>query len=262
MPKKQEPKKRLKHEKLTEIRDPVSPFELKRRIPGWAPDTIQEEDEQGTLKGEKEILYVEEVLRAETVTVDGKEKIERKPFQPDLEDEENLVWILGYPLDDRSKAEESYKTIKEKFLDWLHDISIRARNYNASLYRLRRAHLKNEKNKIPMDPLPWDATDPTPKKAEDDFKKDLDALREVLVPPLLFTPGIVDFVQVNGYIVSIRAIGRIIEKSKKDAKPLNVQPGGSESSHWSLSSRFSSSMSKKSDPREKQRAPKKAKKKK
>jgi hypothetical protein len=55
--------------------------------------------------------------------------------------------------------------------------------------------------------------------------------------------GLVDFIQVNGYIVSIRAVAIIFHGSMHDkgtARMLAPQPVGSSSSHWSLSSAFSS----------------------
>lgn len=243
-----------KHEKLTEVKDNPHGSGIRRRMPGWRPDCIQEEDyATGSPTKDLEFVYPEEFIK---ITQDETGKIERTAFQPTFDNATD--WILGGKLHDRVIKPPEDKTDREKFLDWLHDISNQARNYNASLYRLRYLRLKEEGTK--MDRLPTDpATDLSRDDAEKDFKKNVKLLRGVLPPKRADRKNdIVDFTTVNGYIVSIRAVAHVL----KDKELRLLQPGGSESSQWSLSSRFSSSMSKKSDPKEKKRAPKKAKKKK
>ena len=205
------------HEKLTKIEGPRPGFRLYKRMPGWKPDTIKD-------NGARSILYIEEVVKA--VEVDG--KLMRTPFQPSLSDEESKNWMLGYPLLDQVKDND--------FLDWLQGLSVAARNYNASLYRLRRKHLQKEKNPCQLEALPTDGgIELTIEEAELSFEKAVEALQKLIPEP---EKGIVDFVDVNGYIISIRAVREILPKTNETSFK---QPGGSESSHWSLSSAFSSS---------------------
>jgi hypothetical protein len=176
-------------------------------------------------------VYVQEFVGAGE---DAKGKF-RIPFQPPL-DGHDAEWILKGALN---------STATDPFNRWLVELSVAARNYNASLYRLRRLHLIAEHNRYIMRALPTDPqTVPDEHElpgavgaAETDWDRNVTILREIIDG---FRPdAVVDMVQVNGYIVSIRAIADLGFDEKIGIK----QPAGSSSSHWSLSSPFSSSSS-------------------
>ena len=90
-----------------------------------------------------------------------------------------------------------------------------------------------------MTPLP-DHVVVTPAQAEADWKRDVETIRRLVTP---LSSRIVEMVQVNVYIVSIRAVAEIIPETVAPEGHLEIlspQPAGSSSSHWSLSSPFSS----------------------
>jgi hypothetical protein len=233
-------------EKLTDVVDSTLPgFHLRLRMPGWLPDTVIETNPQTSVDQPREVLYVEEVLGGFSTGL----KTERIPFQPPLDNLEDTRWILGSWVHEVRKVggvdEEVPFAQWNPFNRWLHQISKRARNYNAALYRLRRVHLDAEHNTAKMPELPTDShvsEDPP----ETLYKHAVERLRQiVLTPPAhpedhdVYDLPVVDFVQVNGYIVSIRAVTRVKRNGFK-SNMLGPQPVGSDSSHWSLSSPFSS----------------------
>src|SRR5687768_10049442 len=103
-----------KHEKLTEIKPPRGdrPFKMNLRMPGWFPDFIQDMANPRS-PGAPEPLYVEEVLKAETL--EDKKTVLRTPFQPPLKDLNNPEWILGKALHEKKRG--------NAFSEWVHEIS-------------------------------------------------------------------------------------------------------------------------------------------
>lgn len=220
--------KNEEHRKLGKAVDSkLTGFNLRLRMPHWVPDEIIHTD--GTGKKETEILYVEEAIRA---VKDANGIITKEPFQPPL-GSASPNWILGGRLNPKQN---------DAFDDWLVVLCNRIRHYNRALYRLRRLHLRVELNAVEMDPLPDDKV--VPLLAEKDWTDQVAALRSHLENQF-GQACIVDMVEVNGYIVSIRAIaqiftGRDAEKMAAKARTFGPQPGGSSSSHISISSCFSS----------------------
>ena len=215
------------HRKLGKVAISKLPkFKLRLRMPHWLPDEIVHDDGHGNK--DTEPLYVEEAIRAVT---DANGVITKEPFQPPLSSVSS-DWVLGGPLNPKQN---------DKFDDWLVGLCTCIRRYNRALYRLRRLHLIEEGNSIEMTPLPDDKLDPT--LAEKDWTDQMAALR-IHLDNQFGKACIVDMVEVNGYIVSIRAIAEVFTGNDSSAmvraRPLGPQPGGSSSSHISISSAFSS----------------------
>lgn len=218
-------------------------FNLRLRYPGWLPDEIRKVDNGSTTGIEQ--LYVEEVLGAIKLADDSTLRL---PFQPPLHETGNSIWILGYPLHEvDDQGNELPPEDWNKFNTWLLEVTRRIRNYNASLYRLRRLHLKAEGNKLEMEMLLTDGgKEWTAGNAESNWKQTVEHLRSILTPKSSDNPFdtcIADMVEVNGYIVSIRAVVEIFIGGSPEllAKIFGPQPGGSSSSHTSINSPFSSS---------------------
>lgn len=220
--------KRETHRKLASVLDSrISSLKLRLRMPDWRPDEIDYDDGNGN-KG-TEVLYVEEALAA-IKGVGG--IVTRKPFQPSF-DAATADWIVGGPLNPKQN---------NQFDDWLVTLCDDIRRYNRALYRLRRLHLQLELNGLEMAALPDD--DVLPAQAERDWQQQVTALREHL-DGAYGQDCIVDMIEVNGYIVSVRAIaeifvGRDLIPTSDNLETLGPQPGGSSSSHISISSCFSS----------------------
>ncbi len=194
-------------------------FSLRRRMPYWAPDEM---DGPG---GTAITLYPEEALRLEdkkSMCLDAPPLVDGPAFQE---------WALGSKLDPK----------KVPFDDWLVKLCKLIRSYNRALYRLRAARLKEEQNKDLMKPLPDDNV--TPGGEEHDWtrivKEMADHLHPAKDPPDRPHPVAVDMIEVNGYIISVRAVAGVPADSQRDG-PNVRQIGGSESSHISISSAFSS----------------------
>jgi len=103
---------------------PKPPFLLPERAPGWLPDGA----DYGGVHSQR--LFLEEVVGK---TTDQQHMI---PFGVYFKDEENpdadpKKWLLGSKIGDAGK---------DHFTDLVRAIAVRARQYNASLYRLRRLH--------------------------------------------------------------------------------------------------------------------------
>ena len=222
-----------------------SPFSLKRRMPGWYPDAA----EGICTKGGREELFLEEALQLDT-----NQKFH--PFPVEFNPLSNQDWTFGGPVPDT----------KNDFCNLIRALADVAREFNASLYRLRRlhyfAHSGNDPqyDKMPPD-NPDDDLDPTnlPDKDSDKFQllvcraeqkwKEVTCRFDKLIcnqPDQklkkryrLDTLKIlaVDMVEVNNYIISIRLVTRQ-EPSRKAQKSI-LEVGGS-SSHFSISSAFSS----------------------
>jgi hypothetical protein len=221
---------------------PKSKFKLKRRMPGWRPDT---------LKSETEKLFPEEALYQDPTNA------RMAPFQPPFEEpplfdpndarsgaawHDFHSWMVGSPLP--SQPTNAF----DKFLT---EIARRVRNYNAAIYWMRRLHF--HENAVPIGTPP----DPNPNgdkvkgalpakqtqdfkdlvsEAEAGWKSVVDDLNDLLAgreADYDFPLTTADMIEVNGYIVSMR----IVSHEQTAAKEI----GGSSSSHIYISSALSSS---------------------
>ena len=224
-----------------------SGFKLYRRMPHWAPDQYMlpfpissnppgpilpsKPDTNGAPDATFTVpLYPEETLKYYS----SNGKASRIPFQPDHHDKDTR-WMLGSKKWKPKKRCPFDKLIKQ--------LLNKIRIYNRTLYRLRRAHLEKEGNNDPMDPLPGDGGRAF--RACDLEKSFINAqtklLKFILDKESNPLPTIVDIVEVNGYIVSVRVVGSVIPNMLPDGKgrrTFDRQPAGSESSHVYISSRF------------------------
>ena len=232
-----------KHYKLSDVvESTLTKFDLRLRMPNWAPDIIEFKklDNLGRPISFTQAAFVEEALAA--ITKDNKP--DRLPFISSVSALGSKDSILGVEF---SPSGSDYT---KHFDAWLRILLDHFRRYNASLYRLRRIHLIAENNTSTMDPIPGDtiSNDPqSPEKAEEDYVNNVNALQKALdtkIPGDKYLP-IVDAIQVNGYVVSVRAVGKIhtgVPTTLADGKHhiMTPQPGGSLSSHISISGPFSS----------------------
>ncbi len=215
---------------------------LARRMPGWLPDLwdLPVPNPVGGVIAFPQAFFIEEMLGLTSAPAYRGEEV-KVPFAVPLSGVSNSKWILGHRLHELhpKTGAELPPALWSEFNQWLRKLSKLARNYNASLYRLRRLHLKHQKNKWDMDPLPtdglkqWDIDG-----AEKEFMDRAFDLKGHLKPnpdPNSVPRRIVEMIQVNGYIVSFRVVD--IETRRN---PNFREFGGSESSHISLSSAFSS----------------------
>lgn len=229
--------------KLGKVEDQpnTSKFSIRRRMPGWWPDS----DPANPKKG----LFPEEMIFAENAqyfAFPTPETPGGNPFdEPGIpaSDADRLKynqWILGGPIFDKVEPEPPLSTV-------VRELAVLARNYNASLYWMRRLHFhetdaagKHSPPPNPHGPLEETAsfpplTDPKFSKAvqaaEEVWAKACKAIDDYLGSPHLGLENIrIDAVEVNGYIVSLRVLARSNLK----------EVGGSSSSHVSVSSPFSS----------------------
>lgn len=222
--------KEPRHRKLGEVVDSNVPdFKLRLRMPHWAPDEVSHP--QGAAPEKNETIYVEEALKAARDSAGG---IGRDAFQPPLTDTGG-DWVLG--------AKSWSPKSGSAFDRWLEEICSMARRHNVALYRLRKLHLEVESHGT-MEPLPDEPTSPSPEEAEILYQAAVVELRRHLEKRTDDgKPRVVDMVQVNGYIVSVRAVDGIFDglPASGSASILGPQPGGSDSSHIYLSSPFCSS---------------------
>ncbi len=219
-----------RHRKLGEVvKSDVEEFKLRLRMPHWAPDEVSHF--QGAAPEKNEAIYVEEALKA--VKGSG-EPYRRDAFQPPLE-EAGGEWVLG--------AKDWSPKPGSAFDRWLDELCSMARRHNVALYRLRKLHLEVEGHGT-MDPLPEEPVPPSPEESELLYQAAVVELRKHLDKRTADgKPRVVDMVQVNGYIVSVRAVDGIFDglPPSGSASILGPQPGGSDSSHIYLSSPFCSS---------------------
>jgi hypothetical protein len=220
--------------------DPTSPFTLPVRQPGWFPDG----EDIGTTKRKR--LFLEEVAG---ITDTG--LTQTLPVEFDYTGK-SKKWILGSRIDTAQT---------DDLTRFLQKLALRVRQYNASLYRLRRLHFywdyKDQDSRLvtfpQANPHGDPKTDPDPindlsgfKKMVEDAEADWASVNNQ-VNDLLETAyssgnnfGItllgVDMIAANGYIVSMRVV------ANPPATPGVPPPelGGS-SSQVSISSPFSSS---------------------
>jgi hypothetical protein len=223
--------------------DPSTPFKLPIRPPGWFPDGA----DIGTKKRQR--LFLEEVAG---ITDTG--LLETFPVEFDYTGT-SKKWILGSRID---------TTKSDDFTNLVRMLAVKIRQYNASLYRLRRLHYY------------WDYQDQDPRllnfpqanphgdpKTEPDPVNDLPGFKQMVrdakadwikvsdqVNDLLETASsdgnnfgvtllATDMIAANGYIVSMRVVAN--PPSTTPGVPPPPEVGGSSSSHVSISSAFSSS---------------------
>lgn len=225
--------------KLGRIEDtPSTVFGYRRRDPGWHTDAAGE-----TVREE---VFIEEAIEekggifrpfpvpqvpsgepfAEPTTNSSKDRLK---FQE---------WILGGKIDTSATASAFSKIIAE--------LARLARNYNASLYHLRRIqYAADHPTSIQPTPNPHGGNGPVDPNdaaqvaaARRDYEKCTKAIDDFIELEQDNHKLIaVDMVEVNNYIVSMRVI------ATKTVAPggAALEIGGSSSSHVSVSSAFSSS---------------------
>lgn len=226
--------------------DPNSPFALSVRQPGWFPDGAD-------IGGQPKRLFQEEV-----VGIKQNEVVESFPVE--FGAGPSNKWILGSPI----------SASQGKFTTFVRKVAVKIRQYNASLYRLRRLHFyydyRNTDPRLVKFPKPNPHGDPkdangTPivpspksdpqqfkamvKAAEDDWVRVADRVNQLLETASSETNAFgfqllaADMIAANGYIVSMRVV---VKKPGANPTPGPHPPetGGS-SSHVSISSVFSSS---------------------
>ena len=229
--------------------DPNSPFTMDVRLPGWFPDGVD-------VKGSPKRLFLEEVAGIKQNNV-----VESFPVEFDYTGK-SKNWILGYPL---STSQTSLTKLVQK-------LAVRLRQYNASLYRLRRLHYywyyKDHDSRFVAFPKPNPYGDPrdanhniiTPqpktdrsgfndlaKAAERDWDTVCGQVNDLLETATtannIFGVQLMaaDMIAANGYIVSVRVV--VKKPNWPPNSPPHPEPGGS-SSHVSISSAFSSSSQK------------------
>ena len=223
--------------------DQQTPFkQLWIRSPGWFPDGA----DVGSALAEP--LFQEEVVGIKKVQ--GKDHIVPFgiPFPDFAKKDPSNIWALGHKL--------KQGTGGQTFTDFVRRLALRARQYNGSLYRLRRLHFYWYYQDQAAGTVDWPGQNPDgkPKETEAPDPKDLgdfqgrvtaaetdwmqvtDQLNSLLESGRdnsgNYKPGkfAADMVTANGYIISMRVVIMLPGK----------EPGGS-SSHISISSAFSSS---------------------
>jgi hypothetical protein len=225
---------------------PGGPFTLPVRLPGWFPDGAD-------IGGERKRLFLEEVcgITPGDVVV---------PFPVEFDyTGTSKKWILGSRLDMRHPTD---------FTRFLQRLAVRLRQYNGSLYRLRRLHFYSYyKDRDPRKvnfPRPNPHGDPktTPdpkndsprfqqmvKEAEADWVKVTDQVNDLLEKAYSDNNSLgvkllaADMIAANGYIVAMRVVANKARTAAGHgaAGEPPPEPGGSDSSHVSISSAFSSS---------------------
>jgi hypothetical protein len=219
-----------------------TPFTLPVRPPGWFPDGV----DIGTVKHQR--LFLEEVAG---ITQTG--LLETFPVEFDYTGT-SKKWILGSRID---------TTQSDDFTNLVRKLAVKVRQYNASLYRLRRLHFywdyKDQDPRLVNFPEANPHGDP---KTKPDPINDLPGFKKMAqdaeadwikvssqVNDLLQTAssggnnsGVTllgtDMIAANGYIVSMRVVAN---PPSPPGVPLPPEAGGSSSSHVSISSPFSSS---------------------
>lgn len=222
--------------------DSESPFTLPVRQPGWFPDGAD-------IGGSRNRLFLEEVA-GETQTG----LVETLPVEFDYTGT-SKKWILGSRISDS----------KDSLTRFVRRLAVKIRQYNASLYRLRRLHFYwDYKDRDPRlvkfpkaNPHGDPKTTPDPvndlpgfgrmvSDAEADWAKVTDQVNDLL--ETASSPGnsfgitllAADMAAANGYIVSMRVVARDLGTDAEPGVPRPPEIPGS-SSHVSISSPFSSS---------------------
>jgi hypothetical protein len=203
----------------------TSIFRMDYRMPGWLPDAVDSAGPDSRVP-----VFPEEVFKYSSAT--------GYAFKLPANVKPNPSWVLGMPLPPKNTT--------NRFSSLILDFAKAIRTYNAALYDLRRYHFKNSNIDLPenrhgkrlhRDPLPNPGTPAfksQAQQAEKDWQDAVDALDLLIDPPQAPPLKVVaaDMVQINNYIVSMRLI------AAPSFGPNQI--GGSESSHVSISSAFSS----------------------
>jgi hypothetical protein len=226
--------------------DPTTPFTLPVRQSGWFPDGT----DIGTTKRKR--LFLEEVAG---ITVTG--LVETFPVEFDYNGT-SKKWILGGRID---------TTKSDRFTKFIRRLAVKLRQYNASLYRLRRLHFywdyKDQEARLVTfpraNPHGDPKTNPDPandvkgfkkmvKAAEADWIKVTGQVNDLLEKASTASNSFgvtllgADMIAANGYIVSMRVVVKPRVTNAGHAIPAAFaapEVGGS-SSHVSLESAFSS----------------------
>ena len=228
-----------------------SPFTLPVRQPGWFPDGAD-------VNCQPKRLFLEEVAG-----ITKRSMLQTFPVEFDYTGRSNK-WILGSRID-ATKTDDLTKFIQR--------LAVKVRQYNASLYRLRRLHLYWDYQDRPsqlVDPPKRNPhgdpkTEPKPKQdlpgfkqmvkdAETDWVKVTNQLNKLLETASSDGNNFrikllgADMIAANGYIVSMRVVSKKLQTDA--AAPVERPAGavawappevGGSSSHVSISSTFSSS---------------------
>ncbi len=224
-----------------------TPFTLPVRQPGWFPDGTD-------IGGQRKRLFLEEVCAITPTDL-------VVPFPVEFDYTGNSKkWILGSRLNTAHASD---------FTNFLQKLARKVRQYNASLYRLRRLHVywdyKDRDPRLVKFPKPNPNGDPT---ATPDPKNNLPAFKDMVtnaeadwvkvndqLDTLLKTASsdnnnlgvkllAADMIAANGYIVAMRVVANkpyAAGRPRAGAAPVPPEVGGSDSSHISISSAFSSS---------------------
>jgi hypothetical protein len=246
------------------IKNTNKSFNLRQRDPGWMPDMIH-----STMPNESD----ERLFPDEAIGLTNSPASKLIPFQtpkgknangayqdfsdplPNATAEERNEfnkWILGHPLE---KPKTGAQPSDIEFYNYLTDLFMMCRRYNASLYRMRRLHIATHPL-FPSDGLVPNPTDlqlkelpdtkdlPIYNKAIKDAEKDWELVTGELRDKLKLSnvkwgdktvkQVFADMVEVNNYIVSARIIVEFIPE------PSTEEYGGGSSSHISISSPYSS----------------------
>jgi len=204
-----------------------SPFKLHKRMPGWRSDCAYE------LTGQCCQTFLEETIGTDNSVPAP------IPFNVQLDDNNPVSWLGGTIPDPHS----SPNSVDGQYIDVIRSVANLARNYNATLYSLRRFHYYK---KFSRDDMPVNKTNPedpetfgdlTPDVfnskasiAESQWREAAEKLDAYLDSKPHGFALIVDMIEVNGYIVSIRVV-----TSKKG----KLEEIDGSSSQVSLSSAFS-----------------------
>ncbi|HTG45591.1 MAG TPA: hypothetical protein VK633_13795 [Verrucomicrobiae bacterium] len=213
-----------KHKKLGRVgpspNDPL--LNMRKRMPGWYPDEIDHkdktpEDDQNDPDpaGDKhEVLFPEEALMQPL----GSKYV---PFQPGLLKtiEDATRWTFGQPLNSKPDDE---------FDERLDGLLTKIREYNVRLYDMRWHHLHLAGNTNPNENLTIISCqhEQDPAAAQDKWCQAVRALRKYLHED--HKNMIIDVVEVNKYIVSVRVIEMM---ASAPGTMRTLQLGGSSSSH-------------------------------
>lgn len=213
-----------------------APFAQDYRKPGWLPDALDPGDPQKP----RYFMFPDEALKYW-----GSDAF---PFRLPRPVDPDPSWILGGPIPDQP-AKSGHKP----FVRLIRKFARAIRAYNATLYDLRRYHFKKYDIDLPSnkygnkdhqgdlpDPNDGNKFDPKAHDAEEKWKAAAQDLTDLIDPdnPPNQTFGLeivaADMVQVNNYIVSMRLV--VTPSGPEKYREI----GGSDSSHVSISSAFSS----------------------
>ena len=242
--------------------DPDTPFKLSVRRPGWFPDGAD------LAQGPRQRLS-----QAEVVGKKAHGKYESFPVNFRDKDDGSKKWVLGSKLIRTEEAPAGQVTLTR----FVRRLALRARQYNASLYRLRRLHFYWDYRDKPAHQLKWPPPNPCVKEsrppnpsdgrsfglmvkdAEEDWCKVANQMDDLLdgakadTNPYGLKLLAADMITANGYIVSMRVVVQTPGAGKQSLRTMSGlvalrEPGGSSShgsagssSHVSLSLTFSSS---------------------